>query len=203
MDTLEAPIGRREKRKQEIRARIEDAASALFKDRGIEDTSIEQICVVADVARRTFYGYYPNKGALLRSLSQSRVSDTADYLVNNILRRHASTHDRLSAMIDYMETNLGDYDEIDRRLILVIPASPDDDNHLRDVSFTMEHCYAECFREGQLNGDANSDFSPEILAEMVSGTLNNIIMNWALDTGYPVKKKLQEARRLFTNTICR
>jgi AcrR family transcriptional regulator len=54
MDTVEAPIGRREKRKQEIRTRIEDAAYALFQRQGIEETSIEQICVEADVARRTF-----------------------------------------------------------------------------------------------------------------------------------------------------
>ena len=43
MDMVEAPLGRREKRKQEIRARIEEAAYQLFKDSGIEETSIEQI----------------------------------------------------------------------------------------------------------------------------------------------------------------
>ena len=70
MDMIEAPLGRREKRKQEIRARIEDAAYALFKTQGIEETSIEQICVEADVARRTFYGHFPNKHALLGGLAQ-------------------------------------------------------------------------------------------------------------------------------------
>ena len=50
MDTVAAPIGRREKRKQEIRTRIEDAAYALFQRQGIDDTSIEQICEEADVA---------------------------------------------------------------------------------------------------------------------------------------------------------
>ena len=54
MDATESLPGRREKRKQEIRNRIEDAAYDLFRKRGIEETSIEQICVAADVARRTF-----------------------------------------------------------------------------------------------------------------------------------------------------
>ena len=63
MDTIEAPLGRREKRKQEIRQRIEDAAYQLFQQQGIEDTSIEEICVEADVARRTFYGHFTNKHA--------------------------------------------------------------------------------------------------------------------------------------------
>ena len=48
MDIAEAPLGRREKRKQEIRSRIEEAAYRLFREQGIEDTSIEQICVEAD-----------------------------------------------------------------------------------------------------------------------------------------------------------
>ena len=66
MDSVEAiPVSRREKRKQEIRGRIEDAAYALFKARGVDETSIEQICEAADVARRTFYGYFSNKHALL------------------------------------------------------------------------------------------------------------------------------------------
>ena len=65
MDVVEVPLGRREKRKQEIRTRIEDAAYRLFKDQGVDETSIEQICVEADVARRTFYGHFANKHALL------------------------------------------------------------------------------------------------------------------------------------------
>ena len=75
MYAAQVPQGRREKRKQEIRARIEEAAYNLFRDQGIEETSIEQICVAADVARRTFYGYFPNKHALLGGLGISRLYD--------------------------------------------------------------------------------------------------------------------------------
>ena len=57
---------RREQRKQEIRTRILDAAYALFSAHGVEPTSVEQICIEANVARRTFYGYYGNKQALLQ-----------------------------------------------------------------------------------------------------------------------------------------
>ena len=64
MGETQAPLGRREKRKQEIRSRIEEAAYTLFQRQGIDDTSIEEICVQADVARRTFYGHFPNKHAL-------------------------------------------------------------------------------------------------------------------------------------------
>ena len=100
MDTLEAPLGRREKRKQEIRSRIEDAAYKLFKDKGIEDTSIEQICVQADIARRTFYGHFPNKHTLLGGLGISRLYDQSEPMLQLLMDNHQTTRDRLEAMID-------------------------------------------------------------------------------------------------------
>ena len=90
MDAVEAPLGRREKRKQEIRARIEDAAYRLFKAHGIEETSIEQICVEADVARRTFYGHFPNKHALLGGLGVSRVYNQSEPMLQALMANLAS-----------------------------------------------------------------------------------------------------------------
>lgn len=37
----------------------------LFLDQGYEQTTIEQICIQADVARRSFFDYFPSKEALV------------------------------------------------------------------------------------------------------------------------------------------
>jgi len=202
IDAAESLPGRREQRKQEIRDRIESAAYELFKSKGIEETSIEQICAAADVARRTFYGHYPNKQALLQSLSQTRVWGTADTLIHDIMANHNSTRARMSAMIDYMEHNLGSYGAIDRALILIAPNSLDAENHLRDISDSLRDHFARFFRLGQQKGDTTGDYSPELLADMVVGTTNTLMVNWALDPDYPVFDKLEEARRLFARVIC-
>ncbi|MEP5763587.1 MAG: TetR/AcrR family transcriptional regulator [Halieaceae bacterium] len=201
MEASESLPGRREKRKQEIRSRIEDAAYELFKGAGIEDVSIEQICLAADVARRTFYGHFPNKQALLQSLSQSRVWFTADEMMHKIVEDHSSTPQRIAAMIDYMETNIASYSDIDRALILIMPGSLDDENHLRDVSDSLRDHLARVFEQGQSRGDTNCDFTPELLADMVMGTTNTMIVNWAVNPDYPITEKLQEARRLFASVI--
>lgn len=202
---IDEPIirpNRREKRKQEIRSRIEDAAYDLFKRDGIHDVSIEQICVAADVARRTFYGHYPNKQALLQALSQSRVWGTADKMIERIRDTHESTSARMSAMINYMEQNLRTYRAVDRALILIAPESFDNKNHLRDVSNSLRDHFTEFFSYGQANGDTTKVYSPELLAEMVMGTINSMMVNWALNPEYPIFEKLEEARRLFTDVIC-
>jgi len=174
---------------------------SLFKRDGIEETSIEQICVAADVARRTFYGHFPNKQALLQSLSRSRVWFTADEMMHTVMGEHGATRKRISAMIDYMEKNISTYSAIDRALILIMPGSLDDENHLRDVSDSLRDYLTRVFQQGQDRGDTNAGFSPELLADMVMGTTNTMVVNWAVNPDYPINSKLQEARRLFDSVI--
>ncbi len=203
-DNLDSAVqqpGRREKRKQEIRDRIEQAAYRLFKEHGIDEVSIEQICEGADVARRTFYGHYPNKQALLQALSRSRVQFTADDMMQRIMAEQADTPSRVSAMISYMEDNLAGYTAIDRALIVLAPGSLEDDNHLREVSDSLRDHLARMFARGQAEGDTNRAFSPDLLADMVVGTTNTLIVNWALDPNYPIGGKLEEARDLFASVV--
>jgi len=195
--------GRREKRKQELRTRIESAAYTLFKQQGIEDTSIEQICIAADVARRTFYGHFANKGALLQAMSQTRVWGTADEMMHKIMDKHDTTCARLNAMIDYMEDNVRNYDAVDRALILVLPTSLSEDNHLREVSDSIRDYLNRMFSQGQAAGDTQTQFSAELLAVVVSGTLNSLLANWAIDTAYPIHRKLEETRQLLEYLVCK
>lgn len=204
MDTLEAPVGRREKRKQEIRGRIEDAAYRLFQQQGIEDTSIEQICLEADVARRTFYGHYSNKHALLGGLGISRVYNQSEPMLRELMANHESTRERLEAMIDYIESNFSGYGDIDRQLFLVGPiAFAEDREQQREVGSSSMASFTRLISAGHELGDVKTEFSPEILASVVVGTLNMLTMSWAMDSDYPIFAKLEEARQLFEHLICR
>lgn len=204
MDLAEPPVGRREKRKQEIRARIEDAAYELFKRQGIEETNIEQICVEADVARRTFYGHYPNKHALLGGLGISRLYNQSEPMLRLLMDNHDSTRARLTAMIDYIEANYAGYADIDRQLILMAPSTfVDNTEKQREIGNTAIESFKQLFVAGQKMGDARSQFSPEILATMVVGTLNTLTTSWAINSDYPIFAKLEEARLLFEHLICK
>jgi len=204
MDLVEPPIGRREKRKFELRARIEDAAYKLFKRQGIEDTNIEQICVEADVARRTFYAHYPNKHALLGGLGISRLYNQSEPMLRVLMENHRSTRARLTAMIDYIEANYAGYADIDRQLILIAPSTfANNTEKQREIGNSAIASFKQLFVAGQAMGDAHSKFSPEILATMVVGTLNTLTTSWAMDSSYPIFDKLEEARDLFEHLICK
>jgi len=204
MDTVEAPLGRREKRKQELRTRIEEAAYRLFRQQGIEDTSIEQICVEADVARRTFYSHFPNKHTLLGGLGISRLYDQSEPMLRLLMANHGSTRARLEAMIDYIESNFAGYEDIDRQLILLAPSTfAEDRERQREIGDSAMASFVRLIAAGVKLGDVRTEFSPEILAAMVVGTLNMLTISWAMNNDYPIFAKLEEARLLFEQLICK
>lgn len=204
MDKPEASLGRREKRKLEIRSRIEDAAYRLFQQQGIENTSIEQICVEADVARRTFYGHFANKHALLGGLGISRLYNQSEPMLRLLMANHHSTRDRLEAMIDYIASNFASFGEIDRQLILIAPSIfADNAEQQREIGNSALDSFTHLIEAGVKLGDVRTEFSAEILAAMVVGTLNMLTTSWAMNSDYPIFTKLVEARGLFEQLICK
>ena len=61
LNSLENPVllsSRRERRKQEVRSRILEAANELFPIDGFQETRVDDICERADVAHKTFFNHF-------------------------------------------------------------------------------------------------------------------------------------------------
>jgi AcrR family transcriptional regulator len=57
--------GIRERKKERTREQIVEAAMGLFAEHGYQATTIADIATAADVARRTFFAYFPSKEAVV------------------------------------------------------------------------------------------------------------------------------------------
>jgi AcrR family transcriptional regulator len=66
-------IGLRERKKLQTRTAIHEAALRLIDERGLEATTIEQICHAADVSTRTFFNYYPTKAAAALQIAGTTI----------------------------------------------------------------------------------------------------------------------------------
>jgi TetR/AcrR family transcriptional regulator, cholesterol catabolism regulator len=73
-------VGRRERKKQEMLQRIQGAATELFQEKGFEATTVEEIAERADVAKGTFFNYFPRKDALLEWLGDKMVEQVQEEL---------------------------------------------------------------------------------------------------------------------------
>lgn len=60
-----APMGRRERNKQQTRTNILAAAAVLFARDGVAESTIDQIAELADVSDTTVYNYFTSKDGLV------------------------------------------------------------------------------------------------------------------------------------------
>src|SRR5262252_2533188 len=68
-----AVLGRRERRKEETRKQIFQAAMKLFGKKGVFATTVEEITEAADVGKGTFFNYFPSKEAILSALAERQL----------------------------------------------------------------------------------------------------------------------------------
>jgi len=88
------PGSRTERRVARTKAAIEDAFVDLVLEQGYERVAVEDITDRADLARATFYAHYPNKEAVLFSVSNRLVEDLMSRIAYqggpwNVVRRDA------------------------------------------------------------------------------------------------------------------
>ena len=78
MTDVAAPVGRRERKKEETKQRIFLAALKLFNGKGFEATTIDDITEAADVSKGTFFNYFPRKEAVIEYLAEEWIDEVAE-----------------------------------------------------------------------------------------------------------------------------
>lgn len=87
-------LGRRERRKQQTRRALLDAAMELFADRGLYATRLEDITEKADLGKGAFYNYFESKDALIAELISEGVQRVSSNL--ETIDRSRSFKDRVA-----------------------------------------------------------------------------------------------------------
>nr|WP_217508572.1 TetR/AcrR family transcriptional regulator [Curtobacterium pusillum] len=67
----------RERKKQQTRNAIHEAALDLVTDRGLAGVTVEEICAAAGVSPRTFFNYFPSKGNAALGLPATTIPEGA------------------------------------------------------------------------------------------------------------------------------
>jgi AcrR family transcriptional regulator len=92
---VEAGGGLREQKKQETKKRITEKGIALFLQRGIDHTTLDEIAEAAGISRRTFFYYFASKDEILLSL-QSGIGE----MLADAVRKAPATSTPIDAVRD-------------------------------------------------------------------------------------------------------
>lgn len=77
---IDKQLSRRERKKQETRQSLMEAAYRLFKEDGYDATTVKDITDEVDVAKGTFFNYFPTKEAVLPAIAAHRLEQLGEAL---------------------------------------------------------------------------------------------------------------------------
>lgn len=179
-----ASLSRRERKKREARRKIFQAAFDLFREKGFEQTTIEEIAERADVGKGTVFNYFPRKTSLLAALANDWMSRLTEEL-GPVETWKGSTRNKLERVFRFL-TNLTVEDPDLARLALAESL-----RHLQDPRGIKEERGVREFlavtrtvlHEGQASGEIRKNLETEFAANLIESAFHRTLMIWLREQG--------------------
>lgn len=169
---MKEELSRRERKKQETRHRLMDAAMRLFCERGYDATTVKDITGAADVAKGTFFNYFEAKEAILPVIAASRLEQLEEALSPE---RGAPTSPvaRIKLALRLMAEDPLCRPRLARRLFAAVM-------HRRDLhpGHALRDLLAEQVRQAQEVGEICDDLTPYYLAGVIRALFFHRLMMW-------------------------
>lgn len=191
---VSAGPGRRERRKQEVRGRILEAAFALFEARGVSATRVADICERADVAEKTFFNHFPTRQHLLRAIAELAL-EALLVDIEEARKGPAPTAERLAHLFRTIAANALEAGPMHRELLAeiihVAHASGTDSDQARK----LQQAFGALVRDGLARGDVTRDCDAATLTDALLGSFYALMLNYASLEGYPLRERAEAAAR--------
>jgi AcrR family transcriptional regulator len=177
--SLDLSTTRRERKKLQTRAALEQAALRLFEEKGYEHTTVEEIAEAADVAVRTFFRYFSSKQhVLFGDVAQQRVSRMRSALEAS--SRDLAPLDAVRSVMDDLDLDEGEQEQIAARLRLL-----ERDPSLVGIYLTLMHDLRQIvvsFVAGR-TGLRETDPYPLLVGAACVASWDVSLVAWAADPG--------------------
>lgn len=103
---MKNPASLRQRKKRATRSALVAAANQLFHEKGFEATTVDELCEVVEVSRRTFFRYFPSKEEVVFPHRAERLQRFLAFLED--APEHESPFDTLRQVakvfaVEYME----------------------------------------------------------------------------------------------------
>jgi AcrR family transcriptional regulator len=189
------PMGRRERKKHELRERIVDAAAGLIAQQGLSSTTIDQIAEACDIAQATFFNHFASKGVLLDAVV-GRLTGAFNEMLEGM--------DVLTASrIELMFTITAALTPAEQRMvreILAESARTWSAGTLEAISHTRDLHIAD-IAAAQERGDVRTDRTAADLADAGLGLYFSVLLFWDPTGPEPLSARLDGTRALVADLL--
>jgi len=172
--------GLRERKKARLREQIVQTSLRLFRQKGYENTRVDDIVQILEISQPTFFRYFPSKDAVLREIGRRAFARQAENLRSELSNK-ATTEQRLRRFYEA----LGNVTEVGRPLwqavVIAGAMDPVRSPELRGAEAATVSLLREIIAQGQKRGEITRDFPVAHLAEFMEGLFNTVVRQWAVD----------------------
>ena len=175
-----------------LRERIYDAALALFRSKGFEATTVDQIARKAQVAKGTVFNFFPTKGAILLHYYEELDAEFGAAMTA------MSTQNPKAALTEFYgkaEALLRKEGPLAHAIFRQIALDPDIQNADLDSGEKDRGQMIRFFRDCQAKDTLSADVEPAVAAHIVTDLWGSTVADW-LRTGQRYSLKLRLATKL-------
>lgn len=185
----EVEQSRRERKKDETRERITRAAVSLFREKGFAATTVDEIATRADVAKGTFFNYFPRKEAVLAGFAAESLQALQDHAVLLIDEDRPAREKLIELFVSGAHLYVSD-PEVWLHTYLEMMKGPV--SALVEVDAWAQRTIASVIEHGQKSGEIRTDATPERLAYVLRSVFFFTTLAWLYcPEMYPLEDELK------------
>ncbi len=107
-------ISRREANKIKCRQDILKASRRLFKEKGYDNTMIEDVADKAEISKATLYNYFPNKESLLVGTMDDQIVTTHKYICES---SDVTSYEKIKLALEFLVLDSRQFIDVSRRIL--------------------------------------------------------------------------------------
>ncbi|MCP3776655.1 TetR/AcrR family transcriptional regulator [Paenibacillus sp. MZ04-78.2] len=166
----------RASRKQELKERIFTQAVKLFKEKGFDNVTVEEITQACGIAKGTFYNYFPKKEAVLLHLAESQLKS-----VHESIQRNENMPDLKQQLLLLFSDLFRRYAEQPDMIRLVVSEMMRADMFIHAEIRILERfrqALAALLEDAKNKGQLTTQAASEDIAAVLTGVYFNSLMIW-------------------------
>lgn len=174
----------REQKKKETRCRIFEISSRMFREKGFEKTTVDEITKEAGIAKGTFFNYFPTKESLLYYFREQK-----EEFIRTIMNDQISLGISSRQKIENFLVQVAEHYEKERELLrllffeqkkLLLTTGHEKSCHSdkRKKHEFFINMLADFVREGMHKGEIRSDADSKVVAEILYAVYFHSLMIW-------------------------